>query len=95
MSDVLIIEFDGVGENDYHAVNKQLGIDEDGEGSWPSPLRSHIAATSDSGLVVFEVWDSKEAQAAFMAQLGPALGAAGVPQPTRTEWLTQVGQHIA
>ncbi len=95
MSDVLIIEFKGVGEADYQAVNKHLGIDENGEGSWPSPLRSHTAATSDSGLVVVEVWDSKEAQAAFMAQLGPALGAAGVPEPTRMEWLTPIGQHNA
>jgi hypothetical protein len=44
--------------------------------------------------VVFEVWDSKESQAAFMeSRLGPALHGAGLPEPTRVEWLTILGHH--
>ena len=96
MSEVLILEFTGANADHYSAVNKILGIDpETGDGPWPAPLQSHTAAFGAAGLVVVEVWESQEAQAAFMAQLGPALGEAGVPQPTRMEWLTLLGRHDA
>jgi hypothetical protein len=36
-----------------------------------------------------------EAQAGFMARLGPALSQAGVPQPTRMEWLSLLGRYNA
>jgi hypothetical protein len=94
VSEVLVLEFaDGTAEQ-YAAVNKILGIDhETGAGDWPGPLESHVGGFGDSGLVVVEVWESKEAQAQFMDRLGPALGQAGVPQPTRTEWLSLLGHY--
>jgi hypothetical protein len=98
MSEALFFEFAGVSENDYKAVNALLGLDPvTGSGDWPAGLLSHTgAAGPDGSFVVFEVWDSQESQGAFMAsRLGPALGQAGVPDPTRIEWLSVVGHYHA
>jgi len=96
MSKVLILEFATATADQYHAVNRVLGINEEtGEGDWPKPLISHIGAFGAAGLVVVEVWESEEAQAEFMGRLGPALGEVGVPEPTRMEWLSLEGSHNA
>ena len=95
MSDALVLEFSGVSAAQYRKVNAILGIDPvTGEGDWPGGLTSHTGAASASGLLVFEVWESQEAQAAFMSsRLGPALGQVGVPEPARAEWLSVEGHH--
>ena len=95
MSDALLYEFTGVGADDYRAVNAKLGLDPDtGAGDWPAGLVSHTGAvTSDGGFVVFEVWESREAQEAFAARLGPILGEAGVPEPKRVEWFSVAGHY--
>lgn len=95
MSEALILEFSGVTAAHYRDVNHALGLDPDtGAGDWPDGLSFHSGATSDDGMVVFEVWDSREAQGEFMAtRLGPALGKVGVPEPKRVEWLALAGQH--
>jgi hypothetical protein len=96
MSEVIILEFAGGTADHYLAVNKILGVDgQTGEGDWPPALQSHTAAVGAAGLVVVEVWESKEAQASFMAQLAPALSQAGVPEPTRMEWLSLLGRYNA
>jgi hypothetical protein len=94
VSDALVLEFIGGTADQYRATNAVLGIDPStGEGAWPPGLLSHTGCAGASGdLTVFEVWDSKQSQEAFMAtRLGPALAEAGVPQPTRVEWLTVLG----
>jgi len=94
MSEVIILEFAGVTPDQYNAVNKILGVDATtGEGDWPAPLQNHVAAIGEGGLVVVEVWESQDAQAAFMGRLGPALAEVGLPEPTRMEWLELVGKH--
>jgi hypothetical protein len=96
MSDALILEFTGGTADQYQAVNAILGIDsKTGEGDWPAGLLSHTGATSSTGdLMVFEIWDSQESQTAFMtSRLGPALESAGVPQPSRVEWLAVLGHR--
>jgi hypothetical protein len=96
MPDALILEFTGATADQYKAVNALLGIDAaTGEGDWPAGLLSHTGAVgAGGGIVVFEVWDSQESQGAFMAsRLGPALGEAGLPEPTRVEWLSLLGHH--
>jgi hypothetical protein len=96
MSVALFYEFTGVSADDYTAVNAILGLDPaTGGGDWPAGLLSHTgAAGTDGGFIVFEVWDSQQSQEAFVAsRLGPALGQAGVPEPTRAEWLSVVGYH--
>src|SRR5690348_6483275 len=96
MADAIIWEFDGVDRNDYDAVNDKLGIDPEQGGGWPEGLILHTGAEKPGGLVVFEVWESKEDQERFLNErLRPALEAAGVTtQPTRVEWL-QVVAHAS
>ena len=93
MSDALILEFDGFTKDTYLAVNENLGIDPEGGGDWPDGLTSHAAAVKPGGLVVYEVWESRDAQEAFMRdRLGAALQQAGVAgPPARMEWLELVG----
>jgi hypothetical protein len=96
MSEALVLEFQGVTVETYNAVNATLGIDPNtGEGDWPAGLLSHTGATAAGGaLLVVEVWDSQASQEAFMSsRLGPALGQAGVPEPSRVEWFSVVGHH--
>lgn len=98
MSEALFYEFTGVSADDYKAVNAILGLDPaTGGGDWPAGLLSHIgAAGTGGGFIVFEVWDAKESQGAWMAsQLGPALAQAAVAAPTRIEWLSVVGHYNA
>jgi len=89
MAEGLILEFDGVGRAEYEAVNERLGIDAaTGAGEWPSGLLYHAGGAKPGGWVVFEVWESTEAQARFMEErLGRALQEGGVGEPARVEWL--------
>jgi hypothetical protein len=80
----LVLVFEGVGEDQYWAVNEKLGIGRDGRGDYPKGLVTHAAGPTPTGWVVIEVWDAKSSQEAFMAsRLGPALGAVGVPAPSQ------------
>ena len=90
----LILRFpSSVGEADYDAVSRRIGWDpRTGQGDWPAGLLSHAAGASDEGWIVTEVWDSKDAQAAFMgARLGPALG--GQPEPVVPWFDVVAAQH--
>ena len=90
MAQGLILEFDGVGQEQYDAVNRRLGIDpQDGQGDWPAGLIFHAGGAKAGGWVVFEVWESQQAQEQFMNErLGQALGEGGVTEPpARVEWL--------
>lgn len=96
MPEALILEFPGLSEADYAAVNKQLGIDmQTGQGDWPAALLSHAAGTADDGtFVVSEVWSSRADQAAFMeARLGAALAAGGVTTAPSVRWIPLVAYH--
>jgi hypothetical protein len=80
----LILEFEGVTEAEYGAVNKELGIDPNtGEGDWPDGLLVHSAGLSSSGrFVVIEVWNSQGDQETFMHdRLGEALAKGGISEP--------------
>jgi hypothetical protein len=90
MAEAIILEFEGRGIDDYNRVNEALGLDmETGGGDWPEGLLSHTGAGSADGLLVFEVWDSRESQERFMDErLAAALQAGGIAgPPTRMEWL--------
>jgi hypothetical protein len=93
MAEAIIWEFDGVDRADYDAVNEKLGIDPAAGTGWPDGLMTHVGAAKPGGLVVFEVWESREAQERFLSErLRPALDAAGVTTPpTRVEWLEVAG----
>jgi hypothetical protein len=90
MAQGLILEFSGVGRETYDAVNRKLGIDPTRPtGDWPSGLLFHAGGAKPGGWVVFEVWESKEAQDRFMnGRLGRALAEGGVSgPPSRAEWV--------
>jgi len=84
MAAAIILEFEGVTEQEYDAVNAALGFDpKTGEGDWPDGLVTHSAGHRDDGrFVVMEVWDSPEHQARFMeGRLGAALQQGGITEP--------------
>jgi hypothetical protein len=90
MADGLILEFEGVGREQYEAVNARLNIDmESGQGDWPAGLVFHAGGAKADGWIVFEVWESREAQQRFMDErLGRALQEGGITDPPmRAEWL--------
>jgi len=90
MPEALILEFEGVGREEYDAVNASLGIDQyRRQGEFPAGQLFHAGAAKPGGWVVFEVWESREAQERFMNErLGRALQAGGVTAPpSRMEWL--------
>jgi hypothetical protein len=96
MPEVLILEFSGVTETEYAAVNGQLGIDmQTGQGNWPPGLLSHAAGTADDGsFVVTEVWNSRADQGAFMdSRLGAALGAGGITSMPKITWVPLLAYH--
>ena len=99
MAAELILEFQGVTEEQYHAVNDGLGLDaRNGAGDWPDGMVSHSAGLNDAGdLVVIEVWDTPEHQARFMeGRLGAALGGAGnTDPPAGVVWIELIAhQHF-
>lgn len=89
MAEGLILEFDGVTADHYWAVNAALGIDVAGGTGFPPGLLYHAGGAKPGGWVVFEVWESREDQAAFMEdRLGRALQEGGVSgPPSRVDWL--------
>ena len=95
----VILEFEGVTEKEYLAVNDALGLDPaTGEGEWPDGMISHSAGLRDDGrFVVMEVWDSPEHQARFMEdRLGEALAKGGVTDmPVSVTWIELIAhQHV-
>ena len=53
MPEALILEFTGVSETEYAAVNKHLGIDmRTGQGDWPAGMVSHAAGKADDGTFI-------------------------------------------
>jgi hypothetical protein len=93
----LVLEFEGVTEKEYEAVNRALGIDmATGKGDWPAGLMTHSGGlTEDGRLVVIEVWDSPEHQAKFMEErLGEALKKGGITgPPSSVTWIELIAHH--
>ena len=97
MPEQLILEFTGVSEAEYTAVNEHLGPDiHTGQGEWPAGLFSHAAGTADDGtFIVTELWSSRAEQDAFMtSRLGAALAAGGVTSPPRVRWVPLLAYHL-
>jgi len=97
MPEALILRFSGTGIDEYWAVNDLLGLNmATGEGDWPVGLLVHAGGTADGdGLAVIEVWESRDAQAAFMAnRLHGALEAAGVTSAPEVTWVSLAGFQV-
>jgi hypothetical protein len=82
----IVIVFEGVTEDQYWAVNDQLGLPrDDWSAGWPDGAIGHTGGpTGDGGWVVTEVWESKAHHERFMTdRLQPAFMAVSLPQPTQ------------
>jgi hypothetical protein len=96
MAEGLILEFEGVGRDEYEAVNERLGVDmAGGQGDWPAGLLFHAGGAKAGGWVVFEIWESRDAQSRFMNdRLGRALQESGISgPPSRADWLDLAAYH--
>ena len=79
MAILMMVELPGVTPASYQTMNESMGIH--GDDDAPEGLISHLASTTDGGMLVTDVWESKDAFYSFVAErLGPALAAAGVPE---------------
>jgi hypothetical protein len=77
MAVVLVLEAPGATTAQYDRVNEILGIT--GDDDAPDGLISHTAGATDDGVLVVDLWESREAaQAFFLGGLGDALAAAGM-----------------
>ena len=98
MAACLILEFEGVTQKEYDAVNAALGLDSTtGAGDWPDGMVSHAAGLNENGdLVVIEVWDTPQHQEAFMeTRLGEALAQGGVTgPPSGITWIELIAHQI-
>jgi hypothetical protein len=98
MAEGLVLEFEGIGRAEYDAVNDALGLSPDsGQGAWPAGLTFHAGGAKPGGWIVFEVWESRDAQARFMNErLGRALQEGGVTEPpSRVEWLGEFSARVS
>jgi hypothetical protein len=72
-------------------VNAELGLDPaTGKGESPDRIVMHSAGVNEDGHVVLtEVWDSREHQAAFMNdRLGPAMARGAITgRPSTVPWI--------
>ena len=80
MAIMMIYTWDGTTAEQYDAVRAKV----DWLGNAPQGGRVHVAAFSDRGLRITDVWDSVEDLQAFVAErLQPAIDEVGIPgQPT-------------
>ena len=86
-----------VGQKEYEAVNAKLEITADDPTSpWPEGLITHAAGKTSSGeFWLYETWESKAKQEAFMSgRLGPALAAVGVPAPEQLVELDLINEIV-
>jgi hypothetical protein len=94
----LIYKFpSSVGRKEYEAVNAKLEITADDPSSpWPDGLLTHASGTTNTGeFWLYETWESKTKQEAFMnSRLGAALADVGVPAPEQLIELDLINQII-
>jgi hypothetical protein len=75
---IMVAGVAGFGPDAYDRMTSQMDAHA-GDGS-RHPAVSHVAAVTDSGMLVVDVWDSPEAFGRFAeTQIGPAAEAAGLP----------------
>ncbi|HZO96088.1 MAG TPA: hypothetical protein VFB42_01830 [Gaiellaceae bacterium] len=77
MSILMIFEVPGGTVEQYHEVNERMGIR--GDGDAPGGLVWHVAGRTDDGVLVADVWESREQfERFFRERAGQALADAGV-----------------
>ena len=82
MSVVMYMEWEGVTPDQYEAVRKITNF----EGDAPKGGEFHVAAFSDKGLRVCDVWESAETFQSFVEKrLMPAVQQAGIQGEPRVQ----------
>lgn len=80
----IIMEFDGTTLKQYDEINRRMGLTPGGPG--PAGSIFHWATATDKGLLVTDVWESREQFDTFAQEkIGPLsmeLGFAGPPKMT-------------
>jgi hypothetical protein len=91
MAVLMLLEVVGGTTEQYERANELLGIS--GDDDAPDGLIYHIAARSDDGIVIADVWRSEEECAQFFSErAGAALAEAGMPEAEPT--FAQVHNHV-
>ena len=81
MSVVMFLELPGVTTQQYDRLNQEMGVN--GPEDEPDGLLFHGCGKTDEGLVIFDIWRSREDLDDFLNnRLGPAAGRLGLPQVT-------------
>jgi len=76
------MEFDGATLAQYDEVIGKMGLSPEGPG--PAGSISHWAAAADNGIVVTDVWQSREQYEKFAnEQIGPLSKEAGIAGPPK------------
>ncbi len=89
MAVAYVMQFDGVGQQDYDDAMEVLDLAAPGAldrtNDWPDGLITHLAAATPKGWCVVDTWESDAKFGAFFeSRLGPALAKVGIPEPNVT-----------
>ncbi|GAB2558832.1 hypothetical protein [Nocardia heshunensis] len=72
-----ILDVQGITTDQYNAVVERMGVEAKGRGS----IYLHLAAETEGGLQIIEVWDDKDEYVQFIEQtLVPTMDALGIEQ---------------
>ncbi len=83
MTTGVLLEFQGVGENDYHRLMDVLRADQNP----PEGGILHTAGPFQNGWRVFNIFESRESYEKFYNdRVTPALKQVGLPNPSRKEF---------
>jgi len=90
MAILMMLKVPGGTVEQYERTNEILGIA--GDDDAPEGLIYHVAARSDDGIVIADVWRSEADLERFFERAGAALAEAGVPETQPR--IAQVHNHI-
>ena len=83
MAVAVIMEFSGATLEQYDQVTAKMGLTKGGPG--PAGSLSHWISRTDDGILVTDLWKSRELYDAFARdQIGPYSAEVGVPEPKIT-----------
>lgn len=85
MPTALFLEWDGVTAEQYDQIRAIAGWEDD----TPDGAMLHVAAFTDGGMRIFDLWESAEAfQAFFEARIMPAVQQVGMTGQPEVELIT-------
>src|SRR4051812_19957952 len=84
MAIALFLQFDGMKQDKYDAVMRELGlkINSKSPEGWPKGIISHLAGETETGWAVTDVWESQADFDRFMeSRLRPAFAKLQLAEP--------------